>query len=102
MEPHHAVSTTLVGPDFESQLKIIDHYWVPNVTIMQLFRLENHMEWLPHPLQTYKQCLSNIMQWMRIWSPHHIVTTTLVGLDLESQLKSLITARCQMIPSCSS
>ena len=38
---------------------------------------------------------------MGIWSPHHAVTTTLVGSHLENQLKSWITAGCQMIPSCS-
>ena len=42
--PHHAVTTTLVGQDFESQLKIIDHCWVPNDTIMQWLRLSSHME----------------------------------------------------------
>ena len=43
------------------------------------------------------------MLWMGlwIWSPRHAVTTTLVGLDLESQLKSWITPRFQKIPSCS-
>ena len=38
---------------------------------------------------------------MGIWSPHHAVTTTLVGSHLENQLKLWITAGCQMIPSCS-
>ena len=38
---------------------------------------------------------------MRIWSPHHAVTTTLVEPDLECQMKSWSTAGCQMIPSCS-
>ena len=28
------------------------------------------------------------MQLMGIWSPHHAVTTTLVGLDLESWQKN--------------
>ena len=53
--PHHAVTTTLVGQDLESQLKIIDHCWVPNDTIMQWLRLSSHMEWVLHPLQTYKR-----------------------------------------------
>jgi hypothetical protein len=37
---------------------------------------------------------------MGLWSLHHAVTTTLVGLDLASQLKSWITVGCQMIPAC--
>jgi hypothetical protein len=42
------------------------------------------------------------MQWMGIYSPHHVVTITLVGPDSESRLKSWITAGCQMTaPSCS-
>jgi hypothetical protein len=35
----------------------MDHCWVPNDTIMQWLRLSSHMEWFPHPLQTYKRSL---------------------------------------------
>jgi len=34
----------------------------------------------------YKVIVKHYMLWMGIWSPHHAVTTTLVGPDLESQL----------------
>ena len=41
------------------------------------------------------------MLWMGIWIHHHAVTTTLVGPDSKSQLKSWVTAWCQMKPLCS-
>jgi len=57
---------------------------------------------IPTSILRYTRWLPNIFLWMGIWSPHHAVTTTLVGPDLEShQLRSWITAGCQMIPSCS-
>jgi hypothetical protein len=76
--PQHAVTTTLVGPNLERQS------W-------------NHRsllgaKWYYHAL--VEQC------WMGLWSSHHAATTTLVEADFKRQLKSLITAGWQMIPSC--
>ena len=151
--PHHAITTRLVGPDFERQLKsVMDHCWVPNDTIMQWLRVLSLMKWFPHwkvienficcgweygapimllPLHLcdpiwkvswiHQSLLSlgakwhhhavvkaiilhgmiskhtpridkHYMLWTGIWRPHHAVTTTLVGHNLERHLKSLITA----------
>ena len=56
----------------------------------------SHMELFPRPLQTYKQSLTNFICSEWGYSPHHVVTITLVGPDSESRLKSWITAGCQM------
>ena len=36
--------------------------------------------------------------WIGIWMCHHAVTTTLVSIDLGSQMKSWVTAGCQTMP----
>ena len=100
--PHHAVTTTLVGPDLESQLKL----WISAGYQM----IPSCSGWGSHPIHgmiptstpnIYKVIDKHYMLWMGIWSLHHAVTTTLVGPDLESQVKLWISAGCQMIPSCS-
>ena len=89
--------TTLMRPDLESQLKIIDHFWVPNDTSMQSQRLSNTLN------DSHNQAKHIKGDWQRLYASccYHHTCGTIVGLDLESQLKSWITAGCQMIPSCS-
>ncbi len=93
------------GTGLEKTWSIMDHCWV-TTTIM----IPSTSGWNSKPTWTMvstphiSKVIHNLlihMLWMGIWSPHHAVTTTLVGPGLESQLKSLITTRCKMIPSCS-
>ncbi len=82
--PHHAVTTILVGPDLESQLKS----WITagSQMIPSCSGRGSHSTWNDSYIHSniYKVIAKHYMMWMGIWSPHHAVTTTLVGPDLES------------------
>ena len=97
--PHHALTNTLVGLDLESQLKIIDHCWLPNDTIMQLLRLSSHIEWFHHPVQTYKKWLTNIQcsGWGYAGAPIMLLPPHLWYQIWKVSWKSLINDGCQMI-----
>ena len=58
---HHAVPTIPVGQDLESQLKSRGHCLAPNEVLVQWLRLQTHMDWFPHPLQTYESCLTTFI-----------------------------------------
>jgi len=54
------------------------------------------MKWFPHPVHAYMVFDKLHMLQMGIWSHHQAITTTCVGPDLGSQLKSCIPAGLQM------
>jgi hypothetical protein len=82
--PHHAVTTTtLAGPDLEvswNHRSLLGVKWYHHAVVEAL---------IPHgmiPTSTqniYKVIDKHFMLWMGIWSPHHALTTTLAGPDLE-------------------
>jgi hypothetical protein len=62
MEPPPCCYHHTCGTGFrKSPAEIMDHCWVSNDTIMQWLRLSSHMEWFPHPFQTCKRWLTNIV-----------------------------------------
>ncbi len=99
---HLAVTTTLVGPNLEkgkrwNQLSLLGAKWYHHALVEAL---NPHGMVLISTSNKRKVIYNLHMLWMGIWSPHCAVTTIiLVGLDFESQLKSIITAGCRMIPS---
>ncbi len=90
---YHHTCGTIVGLDLESQLKS----WITAGCQM----IPSCSDWDSHPTlngsQIHSKHINNAcqtlytMQWMQIWSPHHAITATFVGPDLESQLKSWMT-----------
>ena len=97
---HHTCGTRL-----EKTWSIMDHCWVTTtIMIPSTSGWNSKPTWTMISTPNISKVIHNLhihMLWMGIWSPHHAVTTTLVGPGLESQLKSLITAKCKMISSCS-
>ena len=102
MEPPSHCYHHTCGTQCENSAEIIDHCWVPSQITPSCSGWGSHPTWngfhiQPKHLQGDWQ---THMQWMGIWSPHHDVTTTRVGPNLERQLRSWTTAGLQMTPSC--
>jgi len=91
MEPPLCCYHHTCGTWFGKSAEIMDHFWVPNDTIMHWLMLLTHM------VESGRQTLYAVDGEME--PPSYAVTTTLSPV-LESQLILLITSGCQMIPSC--
>jgi hypothetical protein len=90
---HHTITTTCAGLDLGSQLKSYgtsgQHKWCEGAVVEAPTQ---HRIVLTYALKIWKVFDKLHKLWMGIWIHHHIITTTCAGLDLESQLKSCITA----------
>ncbi len=58
---HHATSIIIVCFKFGELAKFVCRSWATNDVALHWFRPQTHMEWFPHPLQTYKRCLAIFM-----------------------------------------
>ena len=66
-----------------------------------MFEALNPYDMVPISTQNiYKVIKTFSSEYGGIWIHHHAITTTLVGPDLESQLKSLVTFCYQTKPLC--
>jgi uncharacterized protein YfaT (DUF1175 family) len=70
---HHAVTATLVSPDFGSPAEILGRYLHAVVE-----SLNTHGMLSTSTLYIYKVFDNHHMLWMGIWVHHHAATTTLV------------------------
>ena len=91
---HHSITSTFVGPDFESQLDFMVTAWLNTILMV------NSAEALDPPriLETsmwdaYQMFRDPHMLWIGAWIYHHSITSAFICQDFEShQLESVVTA----------
>ncbi len=60
---HHATSTIFVCPKHHELANFLGHSMATNNVRVHWLRPQTHIEWFPHPLQTYIRCDRTFVCW---------------------------------------